>query len=103
MERIKTKSYEDWLVESLKDPQEAIAYLNAALEDDDPRVLLLALKDLAEAHGGIAKLAKETSLNRENLYRLLSLKGNPEYSSLSTILDALGFKLAVELKNKKAA
>lgn len=96
-------NYESDLIESLKDPREAAAYINATLEDGDPQILLLVLRRLVKAHGGVAKLAQETSLNRENLYRLLSLKGNPEYSSLSTILDALGFKLAVELKNKKAA
>lgn len=47
-------------------------YLEAALEGDDPRVFLMALKDVAEAYGGLAKLAKTTGLNRENLYRMLS-------------------------------
>lgn len=103
MNQTKSISYQEYLIKSLKDPVEAEAYLNVALEEGDPQLLLLALRNVAEANGGMAKLAKKTSLNRENLYRLLSLKGNPEYSSLCTILNTLGFKLAATLKNKKAA
>jgi DNA-binding phage protein len=46
----------------------------------------------------MGKLAESTSLNRENLYRMLSTKGNPEFFSLSTALNALGFRLAIEPK-----
>src|SRR3990172_12424203 len=46
----------------------------------------------------MGKLAASTSLNREILYRMLSTKGNPEFFSLSTVLDAIGFRLAVEPK-----
>ena len=48
----KTKNYQEELIEDLKDPSEAANYLNAALEDADPEVFLLALRDVAEAHGG---------------------------------------------------
>ena len=94
----KSKSYQNQLVESLKDPREAAEYLNAALEDGEPEVFLLALRDVVESYGGMSKLAESTSLNRENLYRMLSTKGNPEFFSLSTVLDAIGFRLAVEPK-----
>jgi probable addiction module antidote protein len=94
----KSKSYQDSLIESLKDPTEAAEYLNAALEDKEPEVFLLALRDVVDSYGGMGKLATSTSLNRENLYRMLSTKGNPEFFSLSTVLDAVGFRLAVEPK-----
>ena len=94
----KSKSYQSSLLESLKDPTEAVEYLNAALEDGEPEVFLLALRDVVDSYGGMGKLAASTSLNRENLYRMLSTKGNPEFFSLSTILDAVGFRLAVESK-----
>ena len=68
----KSRSYKEHLLKRLQDPKEAAAYLNAALEDEDPRVFLIALKDIAEAHGGISRLAKETDLNRESLYKTLS-------------------------------
>ena len=94
----KSKSYQSGLLESLKDTTEAVEYLNAALEDGEPEVFLLALRDVVDSYGGMSKLAASTSLNRENLYRMLSTKGNPEFFSLSTVLDAVGFRLAVEPK-----
>ncbi|MGE5303590.1 MAG: addiction module antidote protein [Alphaproteobacteria bacterium] len=94
----KSKNYQNSLIESLKDPTEAAEYLNAALEDGEPEVFLLALRDVVDSFGGMGKLAASTSLNRENLYRMLSTKGNPEFFSLSSVLDAIGFRLAVEPK-----
>ena len=94
----KSKSYQNHLIESLKDPTEAAEYLSVALEDGEPEVFLLALRDVVDSYGGMGKLAGSTSLNRENLYRMLSIKGNPEFFSLSAILDAIGFRLAVEPK-----
>jgi len=94
----KSRNYRNHLVESLKDPTEASEYLNAALEDGEPEVFLLALRDVVDSYGGMGKLAASTSLNRENLYRMLSTRGNPEFFSLSTVLDAVGFRLAVEPK-----
>ena len=92
----KTKNYQENLFEELKDPLEAAEYLSAALEEGEPEVFLLALRDVVESYGGMGKLAAATSLNRENLYRMLSTKGNPEFFSLCTVLDALGFRLGVK-------
>ncbi len=86
----KTKNYQKALISRLKDTKEAAAYLNAALEDDDLRVFLVALRDVTEANGGISYLAKETQLNRESLYRTLSKQGNPTILNLFHMLDALG-------------
>jgi probable addiction module antidote protein len=91
----RSKSYHEELIEDLKDSAEAAEYLNAALEDEDPEVFLLALRDVAEAHGGMTRLSETTKLNRENLYRMLSKKGNPELRSLGVLLHSLGFRLAV--------
>jgi probable addiction module antidote protein len=82
----------------LKKRKEAAAYLNAALEDGDPEVFLLALKDVADAQGGVRSLALKSRLNRENLYRMLSKKGNPELSSLHALLEAMGFGFEIKLK-----
>ncbi|MBI4829577.1 MAG: putative addiction module antidote protein [Nitrospinae bacterium] len=96
------RSYRDDLIAELKrNPKEAVAYLNATLEDDDPRVFLLALRDVADAWGGLKKLAGETNLNRESMYRMLSLKGNPSFTSLTALLESLGMKLAVHLGKPK--
>jgi probable addiction module antidote protein len=69
--------FEEVLDEDLKDPSEAVEYLNACLEDGDPDAFLLALRDVARAQGGVAKLAETTALNREHLYRMLSERGQP--------------------------
>jgi probable addiction module antidote protein len=71
-------NYREDLMRALKNPEEAAAYINAALEEGDTRVLLTALKNVADANGGIGKLAAKTKLARESLYRMLSKKGNPE-------------------------
>jgi len=91
--------WEPYLIDSLKNPKEAEGYLNAALEDDDPRVFLLALRDVAEAHGGMSKIARTCKLNRESLYRMLSKKGNPSLKSLGKLLSSMGFRLAIEGKD----
>jgi probable addiction module antidote protein len=91
----KSKAYQPNLIEDLKDPREAEEYLNAALEEDDPELFLLALRNVAEAQGGVAQLADKTKLNRESLYRMLSERGNPEFRNLDAVLHGLGFRLAV--------
>ncbi len=93
--------YQERLIKELQDPEEAIAYLNAALVDDDPRMFLLALKNVIEAHSGISDLAKATNLNRENLYRMLSPKGNPKLTSIVPVLSSLGLHLAVQANDHK--
>jgi len=99
----RSKDYQDSLLESLADANEAAAYLNAALEEGDKEVFLLALRNVADARlGGMSKLAEATNLNRESLYRMLSENGNPELNSLSRLLQALGLKLAVETDGNAA-
>jgi DNA-binding phage protein len=75
------RNYEDGLKERLADPEYAHEYLAVALEeyeeDRDTRAFLLALRDVAEARGGLSKLAERTNLNRPNLYRALSTKETP--------------------------
>src|ERR1700741_3369767 len=94
---ILSKSYRDLLLESLKDQAEAAVSFFAELEDEDSRVFLLALRDVAEARG-ISHVAAEADLNRESLYRMLSEEDNPRLSSLDALLRALGLRLAVEVR-----
>ena len=86
---------EEFLDRRLADPLEAVGYLNTCLEDENPGLFLLALKDVIRAQGGMAKVSKKTHLNREGLYDMLSKKGNPRLSSLDAVLEALGLKLMV--------
>ncbi|MEA1962797.1 MAG: transcriptional regulator [Patescibacteria group bacterium] len=96
----KSINFKKYLIESLKDPKEASAYLNVALEefekDGDMKTFLLMLRDVTEAQGGFSELAKKTSLNRQNLYRVLSGKGNPKISTLGNILNGLGFHFSIK-------
>lgn len=98
----KITSYQEDLIEALKDPREAAAYLNAAMEENDRAVFLLALRNVAEAHGGMTSVAKEAHLNRESLYRMLSEKGNPEIKSVLCLLRSMGLRLSVEPKSRGA-
>ena len=79
----------------LKDSANAAAYVEAALEEKAAAGLMQALRNVAEAHGGIARIAEETGLNREALYRTLSRSGNPQLNSLNAILGATGLRLSV--------
>ena len=72
----KTTTYQEDLIEALKDPREAAAYLNAAMEEGDRALFLLALRNVAEAHGGMGAVSEKAKLNRESMYRMLSRKGN---------------------------
>ena len=89
----KTKNYHAFLIQSLKDPEEAAEYLNEALETGEPRYFLKALRNVAEAFGGVGKVAEATKLDRTNLYRMLSKEGNPELYSVFILLRTLGIRL----------
>ena len=94
------------LIAWLKDPANAAAYIEAALQEGDAAGLLQALRNVAEARGGIARIAERTGLTRESLYRTLSRRGNPQLSSLTAIHNASGLRLSVtpaDAKARKAA
>ncbi len=92
--------YQEDLLKFLRDPQEALEYLNAALMDES--IFLLALKNVLEAQGSdMTNFAREANLNRENLYRMLSLKGNPKLTSIKSVLNAMGLELAVQERRAK--
>lgn len=83
-----TKSYYSYLIESLKDPTEAAAYLNATLEEGDTELLLLAIKNVAEANN---------STTNSHLAQLNKAESS-ELHKLGTLLDAMGLKLTIAVK-----
>ena len=91
----RTIDHDDFMRERLADATFAAEYLQAAIDDGDTAVLLLALRRIAEARGGMAKLSRDTGLAREALYRTLSKGGNPRLTSLRAILDASGLRLMI--------
>jgi len=92
-----SRSHEEATVGSLgKDPAFAAEYLNGVLADGDVEELLMALRRVAQAFGGVAKLAAGARLNATSLYRALSANGNPEVRSLAALLKAMGMRLAIQ-------
>jgi probable addiction module antidote protein len=88
-------------IEELKsDPEFAAAYLQAALQEmDEPdgyAAAMLALRDIAQARGGLATVASVAGIQRESLYRALSPKGNPTLKTLQAIFKAVGMRMTVE-------
>jgi len=79
-----------------KDPAYAQALLNSFLEDGEQGELLITLRQMTKAFGGVQSVAEKANLNPTQLYRTLSASGNPELRSLSAILKAMGLRLAVE-------
>ena len=98
--------HETWLIERIKDAEEAAAYLEAAIEVGDQGVLMLALRRIAQARGGVAAIARKSKLTREATYRMRSKSGNPELRSLTAILAAAALRRSVkpiEQRLRKAA
>jgi probable addiction module antidote protein len=94
---MKDRSHDDAMAESFrKDPTYAVALLNQILEDGEQAELLIVLRQMTKAFGGVSGVAEKAELNPTQLYRTLSEQGNPELRSLTAILRAMGLRLAVE-------
>jgi probable addiction module antidote protein len=88
---MRDRDHDEAMAEMFKgDTAFAAEYLNQILQDGEPADLLVALRQMALAHGGVRALAKAAELNASQLYRTLSPQGNPELRSLSSVLGALG-------------
>lgn len=79
----------------LQTDEDILEFLNAALEENDNETFLLALRSVAQAKGGVKKLAEITGLNRESLYKVMSAKGNPHYETMSNIINGLGYQFTI--------
>jgi probable addiction module antidote protein len=94
---MKDKTHDDSMVERFQsDPTYALELLNNILEDGEQGELLIVLRQMTKAFGGMQSIAEKANLNTTQLYRTLSQEGNPALSSLTAILKAMGFRLAVE-------
>ena len=78
--------------EHLKTEQDMVAYLEAALAEQDPALIAAALGDIARAKG-MTQTAREAGLGRESLYKALSPTGNPEFATILKVIAALGLQL----------
>jgi probable addiction module antidote protein len=98
MKKNKLRDFDELVVDILKESeQRAEQFLESALEeykkDGDEAVLMMALRQVAIAKGGVKKLAKQSGLSRESLYKTLSSKGNPRLHTLKIILRTLGYDI----------
>ena len=88
--------------EHLETAEEMAAYLNAALEEDDMRLILASLGDIARAKR-MAAVAQDTGLGRESLYKSLSTEGNPEFATILKVVRAVGLRFRVTAAPDAAA
>ncbi|MCL2524156.1 MAG: addiction module antidote protein [Betaproteobacteria bacterium] len=94
---MKDRSHDEAMAEVFrKDPTYAVELLNSILEDGDQGELLIALRQMAKAFGGVSSVAEKAQINSTHIYRALSARGNPEIRSLSAILKTMGLRLAVQ-------
>jgi DNA-binding phage protein len=95
-----SRSYHSYLIESLKDPQEAAAYLDAVLEDGTFEELSLAVRNVAEAR--IALLGDNRAVSEQQAIQQLLSEPINNLSTLLKIVNNLGFKISVTLKEQVA-
>jgi len=94
-------SFDKHLIDQLKKNESfREAYLNEALNEEESGVSLGMFRNVAEAMGGVTKLAKASGLNRQNLYRALSGKRDPAFSTVEGIVHGFGFRIVVESMKK---
>jgi len=101
-----TVNYEENLIKHLQDPELAQIYLETVFEsyeqDGDTEALLLAMKNVTEAEGGIGELAKRTTISHEHLHNILDGKDDPGLDNWLDILSGLGFRVRLEQKKTPA-
>ena len=94
---MKDRAHDESMAEFFReDPAFATQYLNDVLEEGDQADLLIALRQMTRAFGGVPAIAEKAHLNATQLYRTLSVDGNPELRSLTAVLKAMGMRLAVQ-------
>jgi probable addiction module antidote protein len=94
---MKDRTHDEAMAEAFRaDPDYAVELLNSILEDGDQGELLIALRQMTKAFGGMPKVAEQANLNSTQIYRTLSVSGNPGIGSLSAILKVMGLRLAVQ-------
>ena len=94
---MKSRAHDDAMADLyLKDPEFALQVINNILEDGDQGELLIVLRQMTKAFGGVQTVADKAHLNPTQLYRTLSPTGNPALSNFSAILKAMGLRLAVQ-------
>jgi probable addiction module antidote protein len=93
----KYRSYDQYLIETLKDPEEASAYLTACLEEaleaNEMKIFQAAVRNVVRASGGIARVSSKMNVGRESFYKSLSEKGHPRFSTIILALKSCGVEM----------
>ncbi len=92
----RTRDFDEFLNEWLKEPEHAATFLNAVLEGERRDYFLPALRSVAKAWGGLSLLADLSDISRTTVYRSLTRTGNPDFRNIATMLESMGLRLTVE-------
>ncbi|MFB2836710.1 DNA-binding protein [Floridanema evergladense] len=95
-------SYYDYLISSLKDPEESAMYIEVTLEEGDPKLLNLAMGNVVAAHEKMNNLSEEAKLHYQNLSQMLLSDENSEIYTLVALLNEMGFRLEVKPKESES-
>ena len=98
----KGMSFNNYLMEKLRDPELACHFVSEAIAEHDPYYLKIALGDIVKAYG-VGYISEQTGISRQTIYKMLSEKGNPTHKNLVAILDVLGLELTVKPKKPVAS
>ena len=98
MKPVKTTVWD--MADHINSKEDVVAYLDAALEENDTALLLAVIGDIARSKG-MTQMAKDLNLARESLYRSLSQDGNPSFNTIVKVLDNLGY--GINIYQKKAS
>ncbi len=94
-----TRTFEEFLIEDFKNPSEALAFFQVAMEEflesNDLSNFNNALDVLVKSQGSVAQFAKNTGINRTHLYKIFKSKSEPKLSTIKNILNELGYKLTI--------
>ena len=97
--KLTTEDYRPSLLKRLEDPDYAVGYLTDVLGSESPEAFYIAIKDVIDARAeNISALSAESGITRQGVYQALSKSGNPRFSTIAQVLDALGLQLAVTRK-----
>lgn len=88
--------FDSYLKEWLKDPENAAAFLNTVLVDENRDCFLPALRNVVKAWGNLSLLADLSDISKTTMYRALSRRGNPDFRQIAAMLDTMGLRLTVE-------
>jgi len=91
-------TFKRWdLAEEIKTREDVIGVLDAALEENDPALLLSVIDDIARSKG-MSQLARELNLSRKGLYKSFSQEGNPSFLTVMDVLGNLGYGISIYQK-----